>query len=342
MNTHAWINAKSPVPNDLGLALPGDLPLFEVLIVVGFILHIIFVNIMVAGTVSAVFNEVKGILRKNIVYDKLASKLATQISIFKSLAVVLGVAPLLIISTIYTQFFYPSTILIGKMWLALIPLLIIAFLSLYVYKFTWERWRNRKKLHLAFGLLGMIILLFVPLLFITNVASMLQPELWSQSRGFWSSLFTIPTIWQRYLHFIAASFAVMGMFMYGWGSRKLAKDHNPVWFEYALYGKKMAALFTMLQLAAGPLLLLSMDKHVRSMFLGGSLFHTCLLLLAILLAMVLCWLLLKLIKKDNKRVFLTSLTVLLIVVSLMSWIRHEVRELYLAPYMEAAPRTLSK
>jgi cytochrome c len=87
-----------------------------------------------------------------------------------------------------------------------------------------------------------------------------------------------------------------------------------------------------LQLAAGPLLLLSMDKHVRNMFMGGSLFHTSLLLMAILLAMVLCWLLLKLIEKDNKRVFLTSLTVLLIVVSLMSWIRHEVRELYLAPY----------
>ncbi|MEX2461697.1 MAG: cytochrome c class I [Paenibacillaceae bacterium] len=342
MNAHAWLSAKSPVPNDLGLVIPGDLPLFEVLIVVAFILHIIFVNILVAGTVSAVFNEIKGIVKQNLIYDKLAYRLATQISIFKSIAVVLGIAPLLIISTIYTQFFYPSTILIGKMWLALIPLLIIAFLSLYVYKFTWERWRNRKNLHLAFGLFGMVILLFVPLLFITNVASMLQPELWDASRGFWRSLFAYPTIWQRYMHFMAASFGMMGMFMYWWGRRRQRKDNEPTWIEYALYGKKMAALFTVMQLAAGPMLLLSMDKHVRSMFMGGSLFHTSLLLTAILLAIVLCWLLLLLIKKDSKKVFISSLTVLLIVVSLMSWIRHEVRELYLAPYIEKAPRTLGK
>ncbi|MCD1261237.1 cytochrome c class I [Paenibacillus athensensis] len=344
MNMFAYLVTKSPVPNDLELVIPGDLPLFEVLLVAGFILHIIFVNILVAGTVSAIYNEIKGIRMGHNVFDQLSYRLATQISIFKSIAVVLGIAPLLIISTIYTQFFYPSTILIGKMWLTLIPLLIVAFLALYVYKFTWQRWQTRKKLHLAFGLLGMLILLFVPLLFITNVASMLQPELWEPGRGFWRSLFAYPTIWQRYLHFMAASFSMMGLFMYGWGKRRERKDSDsvPVWTEYAAYGKRMAALFTALQLLAGPMLLLSMDKRVKSMFLGGSWFHTGLLTAAIGLALVLLWLLLRLAKQDNKRLFLASLALLLLAVTLMSWIRHEVRELYLAPYMEEAPRTLQK
>ncbi len=67
----------------------------------------------------AVFQEIKGIRTKKPEHDALAAQLANHTSILKSIAVVLGVAPLLIISVIYTQFFYPSTILIGKAWLSL-------------------------------------------------------------------------------------------------------------------------------------------------------------------------------------------------------------------------------
>ncbi|MEI7024161.1 cytochrome c class I [Paenibacillus sp. y28] len=335
-----WLRAESPVPNDLGLAIPGSLPFFEVLIVVGFILHIIFVNILVAGSVSAVFNEIQGIRKNNAVLDSLAFRLATQVSIVKSIAVVLGIAPLLIISTIYTQFFYPSTILIGKMWMALIPLLIIAFLSLYVYKFTWQRWKHRKGLHVSFGILGSLILLFVPLLFITNVASMLQPDLWEPDRGFFGSLFAYPTIWQRYLHFMAASFTMLGMFIYWWGNRAERREPSPVTAEAKQYGKKLAALFTVMQLVAGPLLLLSMDSRIRQAFMGGSLFHTGLLCVAIVLAIVLCVMLIRLVRQDSRALFVRSVTLLLIVLSLMSWIRHEVRELYLQPYIQETPRTI--
>ncbi|MEC0210159.1 cytochrome c class I [Paenibacillus ehimensis] len=340
MNT--YLTAKSPVPNDLGLAIPGNLPFFEVLIVVGFILHLIFVNILVAGSVSAVYNELQGIVRKDAVLDRLAQQMAKHVSIVKSIAVVLGIAPLLIISTIYTQFFYPSTILIGKMWLMLIPLLTVAFLALYVYKFTWERWQKRKGLHLGFGIVGTLILLFVPLLFITNVTSMLHPGLWDPERGFWRSLFAYPTIWQRYLHFMAASFTMLGLFLYGWARRRERNGTGPVTEAAKRYGKTMAAGFTLLQMLAGPLLLLSMDGRVRHAFMGGSAFHTALLAAAVLLAVGLCWLLVRLVRQDGRRLFAATVGVLLIVLTLMSWIRHEVREIYLQPYMEESPRTVQK
>ena len=336
------LKTESPVPNDLGLAIPGNLPLFEVLIVVGFILHLIYVNITVGGAVYAVLLEIAGIRKRDAVADKLALQLATMVAIHKSIAVVLGVAPLLIISTIYTQFFYPSTIMIGKWWLMLIPLLIISFLLLYVYKFMWDKWQNRKGLHLAFGISGTAILLFVPLLFITNVASMLQPELWDGSKGFWDSLFRYPTIWQRYLHFMAAGFAVIGMYMFWWGKRKSRRGDDPVYALARKFGKGSAFLFTLLQLIAGPLLLLSMNSEVRSSFLGGSFFHTSLLGTAIVLAVALVVLLYRLYKADSRRLFLSSLVVLLVIMGLMSWIRHEVRELYLAPYTEEVSRTLRK
>ncbi|MEF3312107.1 cytochrome c class I [Paenibacillus sp. GYB004] len=337
-----YIKADSPVPNDLGLAIPGNMPLFEVLIVIGFILHLIYVNIVVAGSVNAVLLEIRGILKRDKVADGLALQLATLVSIHKSIAVVLGVAPLLIISTIYTQFFYPSTILIGKWWLMLIPLLIISFLLLYVYKFTWDKWQDRKKLHLSFGIAGAIILLFVPLLFITNVASMLHPELWSGSKGFFDSLFRYPTIWQRYFHFMAASFAIIGMYMYGWGRRKIRVKDDPVYRLAQTFGKGSAFLFTLLQLIAGPFLLLSMSSEVRSSFLGGSAFHTSLLVVSVTLAFVLIVLLFRLYKADSRKLFISSAVVLLVIMGLMSWIRHEVRELYLAPYMEQAPRSFKE
>ncbi|MEB3102080.1 cytochrome c class I [Ferviditalea candida] len=331
---------NSPVPNDLELAIPGSIPFFNVLIVIALIAHLIFVNIVVAGAVYTVWNEVKAIRKKDPVIDRLAYQIATQVTIHKSIAVVLGVAPLLVISTIYTQYFYPSTILIGKMWLALIPLLIIAFLLLYVYKFTWEKWSHRKAVHLSFGIAGTGILLFLPLVFISNATSMLNPQMWEGSRGFFHSLFYYPTIWQKYFHFMSASFTVMGMYMYWWGRKKSLKHSDPVYTEMKNFGKKSAFLFALLQLLAGPILLLSLDSQVRSSFLGGSLFHSALLVTAAILAVIWIAMLLQLIRHESKRLFVSSLALLLVIMGLMGWIRGEVRGLYLAPYMDESPRTV--
>ncbi|MFB6363478.1 hypothetical protein ACFCP7_05360 [Paenibacillus elgii] len=180
------------------------------------------------------------------------------------------------------------------------------------------------------------------LLFITNVTSMHHPELWDPERGFWRSLFAYPTIWQRCLHFMAASFTMLGLFLYGWGRRIERNGAGPVMEAAKRSGKTMVAGFTLLQLLAGPLLLFSMDSRVRHAFMGGSAFHTALLAVAVLLAIGLCWLLVRLVRQDGRRLFVATVCVLLIVLTLMSWIRHEVREIYLQPYMEESPRTVRK
>src|SRR5690606_23262728 len=107
--------------------------------VFSFLIHILVVNITVGSSTLAVFQEIKGVMRKDKLIDNFAYQLANHASVLKSIAVVMGVAPLLLISVIYTQYFYPSTILIGKMWLSLIIILITAFLILYAYKFLWTR-----------------------------------------------------------------------------------------------------------------------------------------------------------------------------------------------------------
>ena len=356
----------SPVPNDLELAIPGNIPFFEFLIVFSFILHIILVNMTVGGSVLAVFQEIKGIVKKDPIADRAAFHLATQVSVLKSLAVVLGVAPLLIISTIYTQYFYPSTILIGKAWLMLIVLLIVAFLLLYAYKFSWEKLKNNKGLHLFFGISGAGILLFVPLIFIVNVASMLYPELWRGSEGFFHGLFYYPTVWQRYFHFLAATFSIMGIFLIWWANRQLKHAKNETTEgdeaqaevaatsedgkvdlkvaaheEMKSLGKKTALLFTLLQILAGPILLLGLESNVRSQFLGQSAYHTTLLAVATVAALALAFLFFQLYKKESKKMFMSSLILFVFIIGLMGTIRHEVRELYLEPYKEEIPRTVA-
>lgn len=344
--------ANSLIPKDIDLVIPGDVGFFEVLIVVSFLLHILFVNITIGSSVLAVFQEIKGIVTKRSEHDALAIQLADHTSILKSIAVVLGVAPLLIISVIYTQFFYPSTILIGKAWLSLILLLIIAFLILYAYKFLWQKMQTgtKKILHVVIGATGSLLLLFIPLIFIVNVVSMLYPEMWAGSKGFFHGLFYYPQIWQRYSHFILASFAIAGIYLYFWNNRlqKKAgkvKEENKVAAFVHRHGKKLGLQVmiwtTALQLVAGTLLLMSFDREIRLLYMGDDPLLTALLAISILVTLLLIFFLVLLMKHDTKKYFILSLSTFVLILGIMGWMRHELREAHLDPYKAEQPRTVS-
>ncbi|KEO82846.1 hypothetical protein [Tumebacillus flagellatus] len=323
-------NTSYPIPVDLSLPIPGDIGVFKVLLILAFILHIVFVNLMLSGSLLAVYSELRGMMTKRSEWNQTAKALATQVSVFKSIAVVLGVGPLLVISTIYTRFFYTSTILIGNAWLLLIPLLIAAFLLLYLYKFTWDRWQNRKGLHLFIGALGALCLLFVPLIFFTNVVSMLYPALWQETHGFFSALVTYPTLFQRYLHFLFASLSVTGIYFLIWANRKRRSNSTLPYEFVSRFGRRVALIFTAGQLIAGPLLLISLDDRVRASMLSG--FHLVLLLCAFLLGLSLLYVLGNVLKKPSRKAVLIAGMHVVLLLGVMGVMRHEVRDLYLEPY----------
>lgn len=324
------------------LPIPAPLGLLEVLIILTFLLHIIFVNFTISLTTGAVGLEIASKLKKNSLLDKMAQVCSFHASIHKSIAVVLGVAPLLIISVIYTQYFYTSTILIGKMWLSIITLLIVAFLLLYAYKFTWEKWQNKKWIHISVGFLAMIILLFIPLIFIVNITSMLYPEQWGEVEGFFASLFYYPQIWQRYFHFILASLATGGFYMFlfyaykVWKKKTNLEEHEQ---SLKLFGAKVGFWITVLQLISGFIVLFAFKKEVRLLFMGEDLLLTILLMLSIVLTIVLCIFLFMAGYKDSFKSFTLSIAVFVLIIGMMGWIRHEVRESYLSPYIDDFPRT---
>jgi len=192
----------TPIPRDIPLPLPANATFLELLLVLAFVAHIMFVNLMVGGSIIVLGFELRGLRRPD--YDKLARALATTVTVNKSLAVVLGVAPLLLINVLYTIHFYTANALTGTAWILLIPGISAAFLLLYLHKYTWDRLQTQKKLHIAILAIAVGLFLIIPLVFIVNVNLMMFPERWTGVRGFMSAL-ALPNVFPRYFHFLSAS-----------------------------------------------------------------------------------------------------------------------------------------
>ena len=210
------MKSQTPLPHDIALQLPLPEWLLVSILILSFLIHILFVNLMVGGSLLTLWYQVKGLKIRE--YDILAMELAKTVTVNKSLAVVMGIAPLLTINTLYTIYFYTANSLTGFMWIAIIPLVTVAFLLTYLHKYTWTLLERNKGLHLSILAVACCIFLFIPLIFLTNINLMLFPERWGSIRGFISAL-TLPNVFPRYLHFILASLGITGLFIFWYFGR---------------------------------------------------------------------------------------------------------------------------
>jgi cytochrome c len=263
------MDASTPIPKDVTLPLPVPPELLVVFHVVFFAMHILFVNLMLGGALLTFFYELRGRWRTD--YDALAHEIAKTITVNKSMAVVMGVGPLLFINLLYTSPFYGTTTLIGDAWIKIIPLVTVAFLLIYLHKYSWERLHAHKGLHITMIGTACAILLCVPLIFLTTINLMLFPDLWKQVRGFADALF-LPNVLPRYLHFLLASLSVMGLFMVKWTQTKhfpaetLFQELTRTELRRHFYTLAFAA--TALQFLAGPLVFFTLPPagmNVRTM-----------------------------------------------------------------------------
>lgn len=213
------VDTEMPVPHDIPLPFPAPPALLQIAIVVFFALHIVFVNLMLGGAILTYYFERLGLKRREAHYDTLARLIANTITVNKSVAVVLGVGPLLVMNALYSTYFYTANALTGAAWIAIIPAAMCAFLLLYWHKYSWERFQQRKRAHLLILAPAILLLLAIPLVFLTNINLMLFPEQWAKARGFFSVVL-LPNVLPRYAHFLTASFAATGLFLaWYFGSR---------------------------------------------------------------------------------------------------------------------------
>jgi cytochrome c len=324
------------IPKDIPLPLPAPFWLLEVLLLVSFAAHILFVALMLGGSITALFAEIRGLRNKD--WDTIALEIAKTITVNKSVAVVLGVAPLLTINVLYTVQFYAATILTANVWLLIIPLAIVAFLLLYIHKYSWHILENNKALHISILALATAIFLFIPTIFLANINLMLYPEWWSSVKGFVDAVF-LPNVLPRYLHFLTATIAVTGLFLVKYmgrteyyeklGLTTVSRDE----LVRGFYGMALGA--TGIQFFFGPMLFLTLPAHVISMTLLW------LLLVVVILAAVSVWWLWQEYTSDEPGGrFWHIVGVISTIVTLMVIARHDIRETALVPHREAvAQRT---
>jgi cytochrome c len=261
MNLFIALQANVPVPKDIPLPLPLPEWALVIILVLSFLMHIIFVNLMLGGSILALVAQIKGL--KNKEYDILAHEIAKTITVNKSIAVVLGIAPLLSINVLYTIYFYSANALTGLVWLAVIPLVTVAFLLTYLHKYTWKTLENYKAVHISILALATVIFLFIPFIFLTNINLMLFPEKWAVVKGFVDALF-LPNVFPRYLHFIFASLAVTGLFLFWYNSRK-SYPFETIFSKFTRYdiqkkGYSLALTASVCQFVIGPLVLLTLPS----------------------------------------------------------------------------------
>jgi len=249
------VAADVPVPHDLPLPLPVSRAVLQLLIVLFFLLHILFVNLMVGGSLMTFCFELMGLRDKR--FDRLALLTAKTVTVNKSMAVVLGVGPLLAMNLLYTTYFYTANALTGLAWVMVIPLTVTAFLLTYAHKYSWERLAGNKVMHLTMGFMAVLLFLSIPLIFLANANLMLYPERWREVKGFFSSLL-IPNVLPRYLHFLLACVAVTNLFLSWWLTRvPVAGEPGDPALPAATIRRtcySFALVTTALQFLAGPLL----------------------------------------------------------------------------------------
>lgn len=250
-----------PIPRDIPLSLPAPAGLLQVAIIIFFALHIVFVNLTLGGALLTYYFERLGLKRGEEKFDKLARLIAGTITVNKSLAVVLGVGPLLVMNALYSAYFYTANSLTGTAWIGIIPAAMCAFLLLYWHKYSWDQLRRYKQLHLLILAAAIVLLLGIPLVFLSNINLMLFPEKWTEARGF-LSVVMLPNVLPRFAHFLLATFSATGLFLawyFGSQTRGDLEDLTPPRLRRMFY--RLTLVCTLMQFVVGPTVFFTLPER---------------------------------------------------------------------------------
>ncbi|NCC24501.1 MAG: hypothetical protein EOM25_04755 [Deltaproteobacteria bacterium] len=294
-----------------------------------FTLHLLVMNIMLGSSIIALVHHARGKVDTEPLTVDISKKLPFTIAF----AVNFGVAPLLFLQVLYGQFLYTSSVLMASYWLAVVGLVIVAYLAAYLYDFKYS---SLGALKTALLLTATLCLLATAFIYTNNMTLMLTPEAWVD-------YFDRPggnilnlgdrTLLPRYLHFVVASMAMAGLFMAMVWSHKAGKGepdaqrwvrHGMTWFAYA----------TMAQIAVGLWFLASLPQSMVLLFMGGSGLHTGVLLVGSALGVAAA------VTALQMRLKLT-VGLLLATTVAMVYLRDLVRDAYLNPYFQVGSRQVT-
>jgi cytochrome c len=227
------------------LATPAHLSLVKILLIVMFLLHLPYIGMFVGSSFFSVWFNFSGKRNKNQLQSTFARDLIDTVAFNKSIGIVLGALPLLVIALIYSQILYAGhAVTLQYLIFSFLPI-ILGLICVYIYKYTIH---NEKGLFSLVGAVGVLLLLAGYFVLIASIARFHDPEKW----GFIKNPVQVLIGWNAigsYLTFLISSFAITGIgivfFFFSWG--KKLKDTDS---DYAVYVKKfgliIGLIFTLL------------------------------------------------------------------------------------------------
>jgi hypothetical protein len=202
------MNELIPQPDALGV--PSHPGIFQFLAILTFVLHLIFMNYILGGIIIVTINE--WIFGRNP-NANLATRIMVKVMpVSLSMAITMGVAPLLFVQVLYGQFFYTANIMMGGYWLAILALVMIAFYIIY-YIIVKQPDDNKPTMVSRFGsLINCVLFLSVAYIFTNNAILVENPQYWPEIYAKETSAFVADkTIWPRYLHNVFGAIVVAGL-----------------------------------------------------------------------------------------------------------------------------------
>ena len=243
-----WLTSI-PQPDPLPQPAPGWL--LWGLLLLTFFLHVLPMNFVLGGSIITAVARWRSRSHSAMHADTLTQWMAKAMPVAIAATVTFGVAPLLFLQVLYGRLFFTSSILMAGFWLAVVPLLIVAYYAAYVVAFRGQR-HSRWAGPLSWAMA--ILFLAIGFIYVNNMSLMLRPERFvelyrADGRGLQLNL-ADPTLVPRYLHMVLGALAVAGaaIALHGWVSR----DRDPELGNWAMrHGANWCAGATALNLVVG-------------------------------------------------------------------------------------------
>ncbi len=221
--------------HDLLLPLPIQREFARALLFGVFFIHLMFVLLMLGTAILAMVYFLEAWWHKRLGELRWDKKVLRMFMVHKSLAVVFGIGPLLLIQVAFSIPFFNAVVFFSPFWLLIIVFLILAFLS---FDSLGHRMETHRYLHLFFGIVALILLLCVPGFFVAVLVAAENPDQWMDilRTGFGFD-WRISIHWfTRYLHVLGASIVFAAAFHYFFTSPRHDIGHRPALIKWMVGG----------------------------------------------------------------------------------------------------------
>jgi hypothetical protein len=259
-----------------GLPAPDPLPvpappwLLHALLLATFFLHLLAMNLVLGGSILGAVARLRARSPDGGHLAALARAWAQALPVLFAATVTLGVAALLFLQVLYGRVFFASSVVMAWGWLAVVPLVMLAYAGAYALAAAKNRSR-RWPSWVACGVAAAAVI--VAFLYTNNMSLMLRPaalaaRYQADARGLHLALDDAALV-PRFLHTALGGVAIAGLAVALVGSRRRLREsgfgawamrHGSLWFVAA----------TIVNLLVGFWWLGALPRHTVARLVGGD------------------------------------------------------------------------